>query len=77
MPIYEYLCPTCDKTFESLRSAPAADDPATCPSCQADTSQRILSLFAKSVNTDAGAALAPVAGGMGGCGCGGGACGCA
>lgn len=80
MPLYEYYCPTCARTFETLRPAVEADTPTACPACREPSSQRILSLFARSVKTD-GAAMAtlPNAGGsfgsMGG-GCCGGACGC-
>jgi putative FmdB family regulatory protein len=74
MPLYEYYCPDCKGTFETLRSALEADTPAPCPTCRQVSSQRILSLFARSVKTD-GAALAPVPAMAGGCGCGG-ACSC-
>jgi putative FmdB family regulatory protein len=73
MPLYEYYCPECKDTFEALRSTPEADAPVACPSCRQVSTQRILSLFARSVNTSVSALeTAP----MGGCGCGGGACGC-
>ena len=77
MPLYEYYCPACHATFETLRPAPEADTPGACPTCQEDSSQRILSLFAKSVKTGS-AAMTPVAAGMDslGGGCCGGACGC-
>lgn len=71
MPLYEYFCPSCQRTFETLRPAKDADAPASCPSCRNESSQRILSLFANSVKTN-GETL-PV--GMGG-GCCGGSCGC-
>ncbi len=76
MPLYEYYCPTCATTFEALRPAQQADAPAACPGCQDTASQRILSLFARSVKTSAATmpamSAAPAAGG-----CCGGACGCA
>lgn len=73
MPLYEYLCRECKTSFETLRPAHEADAPAICPQCNQVSSQRILSLFARSVKTN-GEALAPVTAG-GGCGCGG-ACAC-
>jgi putative FmdB family regulatory protein len=72
MPLYEYFCTSCQRTFETLRPAKEADEPVTCPSCQHASSQRILSLFANSVKTSG--VGSPVA--VGGGGCCGGACGC-
>lgn len=73
MPLYEYFCPTCKDTFETLRPAPQADAPTACPTCGQPSTQRILSLFARGVKTTR-SDTAPV--GAGGCGCGNGACGC-
>lgn len=75
MPLYEYFCSSCQGVFESLRPAKEADEPVTCPSCQHDSSQRILSLFANSVKTNGVGSPLPAGGGMAG-GCCGGACGC-
>jgi putative FmdB family regulatory protein len=78
MPLYEYFCPTCKESFETLRPAAQADRPTTCPSCQTESSQRILSLVASSVmkgNGSSSAGLEMSAPSMGG-GCCGGACGC-
>lgn len=72
MPLYEYYCTSCQRTFETLRPAQEADAPVICPSCQHTSSQRILSLFANSVKTSGATSLVP----MGGGGCCGGACGC-
>ena len=78
MPLYEYFCPTCQGTFESLRPAVQADQPTTCPACCAESAQRVLSLVASGVNrgetSNASFADAISAGAGGGC-CGG-ACGC-
>ncbi len=73
MPLYEYYCPECKDTFEALRSTPEADAPVACPSCHQVSTQRILSLFARSVKTSVSALEAAP---MGSCGCGSGACGC-
>ncbi|RIK26213.1 MAG: zinc ribbon domain-containing protein [Chloroflexi bacterium] len=80
MPLYEYFCPTCQGTFETLRPAAQADQPALCPKCQANSTQRVLSLVASSVVKTNGGADSMMAAGMGtanvGGGCCGGACGC-
>jgi len=41
MPIYEYLCPKCQETFEELRKS-VDDDEAPCPVC-GERSRRIIS----------------------------------
>ncbi len=43
MPIYEYRCRACDRTFEAL--VRAGDTPA-CPACAATELERLVSLFA-------------------------------
>jgi putative FmdB family regulatory protein len=73
MPLYEYFCSSCQKTFETLRPAREADEPVTCPSCEHASPQRILSLFANSVKTNGEASSLPVTAGGGCCG---GMCGC-
>ncbi len=73
MPLYEYFCPECNTTFESLRPSSMADAPVACPHCARESSQRILSLFASSVKANGEGALQSV--GVGG-GCCGGTCGC-
>ncbi|MDE3206288.1 MAG: zinc ribbon domain-containing protein [Acidobacteriota bacterium] len=73
MPVYEYVCRTCDQRFEVRRSMSEASAPIDCPDGHADTT-RMLSVFA-SVGRSAGAAAAPMAGPpAGGCGAG---CACA
>lgn len=77
MPVYEYLCRTCDTRFEARRSMDQASDPIACPDGHGDTT-RVLSVFA-SIGRDQVAAPAgwgQAASGGGGCGCGG-ACSCA
>ena len=46
MPIYEYHCARCDVTFDLLRPLCKADEPATCPECQGQDTERHLSCFA-------------------------------
>ena len=77
MPLYEYMCGTCDNLFSELRPISRMDEEAFCPSC-AGSSQRQLSVFA-SYSTGANGEVSAIAGGGGGC-CGGGAgggCACA
>ena len=45
MPIYEYVCPSCDKKFEKMRPMSQANDTAACPVCN-KKSERVLSKFA-------------------------------
>ena len=49
MPIYEYLCPTCDYKFDKLQSMSASG--ADCPRCE-QPAKRALSMF---VSVTAGA----------------------
>jgi putative FmdB family regulatory protein len=72
MPLYEYHCRQCDRTFPLLRSIAEADAPTSCPDGHDDV-VRALSLVAPRVRGGDGATVAqPQAGG----GCCGGACGC-
>ncbi len=43
MPIYEYACGKCQHRFEQRRSMGRADDPTTCPRCESDDIQRLMS----------------------------------
>lgn len=45
MPIYEYLCPSCQRRFERMRPRSEATEPAPCPDC-GTTSPRAISSFA-------------------------------
>lgn len=68
MPLYEFLCHSCDSRFEAYLRA--WSDSATCPACQGSAVERLLSAFAVGAGS---AAPTPSAGG--GC-CGRGGCGC-
>jgi len=78
MPIYEYRCTDCDRSFEAF-VRPGRDE-AECPSCHGGSLVRELSVFAAASgsrdaangNATAAASEAPVRGGV----CCGGACGC-
>jgi putative FmdB family regulatory protein len=75
MPIYEYVCMTCENHFEELVRA---DETPACPGCGAERVEKQFSVFARSRGTAAttpaltGGAPAPRR--SGGC-CGGGCCG--
>jgi len=45
MPLYEYRCRQCGKTFELLRRMKDADEDAECPDCRSPQSERVLSAF--------------------------------
>ena len=44
MPIYEYMCPSCNKKFELRRSFSQADEAALCPTCNV-AAKKLLSAF--------------------------------
>ncbi len=67
MPIYEYVCMSCESHFEELVRG---DDSPACPDCAGTKVQKQFSVFATQ-----GASSQPSFGGGGG-GCCGGSCGC-
>ncbi len=46
MPLYDYQCRACGKSFELLRRIQDADRELECPDCGSDQIERLLSLFA-------------------------------
>jgi putative FmdB family regulatory protein len=56
MPLYEYRCAGCDKTFEMLRPMSKADAQAICAYCGSADTSRAISLFAAFSKGDNGAA---------------------
>ena len=46
MPLYEYRCRACGRTFEELRRLSEADLPVECPECAGTETERLLSTFA-------------------------------
>ena len=46
MPLYEYRCKACGRTFEQLRRMSEADRGVECPECRSEEVQRMLSTFA-------------------------------
>jgi putative FmdB family regulatory protein len=82
MPIYEYRCANCDRSFEAF--VRPSDDSAQCPHCNGSKLTREMSTFASRASNGASAAAVASAmansgtsngGGMTG-GCCGGSCGC-
>lgn len=45
MPIYEYVCNDCEKSFETIRPMSAADETIPCAICGGRHTKRKLSLF--------------------------------
>ena len=84
MPIYEYRCSNCDRSFEAF--VRPGDDGAQCPHCHGSKLTREMSTFAaRASNGDGAAAVASAmansgasngGGFTGGGGCCGGGCGC-
>jgi putative FmdB family regulatory protein len=46
MPLYEYRCQTCGKSFEMLRRMKDADQDLECPECKSQKVERLYSGFA-------------------------------
>jgi putative FmdB family regulatory protein len=46
MPMYEYGCRKCGKSFEMLRRMQDADRDLECPECRSEEVERLLSTFA-------------------------------
>ena len=74
MPLYEYLCPTCNHKFDKLQSM--SSQGADCPNCE-QPAKRAISVFARVGKSGGEAAsdfgpLPPMSGGCcgGSCGCG-------
>jgi putative FmdB family regulatory protein len=68
MPMFEYRCHDCSQTFEALvRSS----ETAQCPSCQSQTLEKLISVFAMSGTSKQGSSVAESAPSCGpSCGCG-------
>lgn len=62
MPLYEYQCKKCEKTFETLVSASKADEPQECPECGSKETSRKLSSFCASVKGSASSSCNPKGG---------------
>lgn len=49
MPIYEYRCGKCEKTFEATQSVHARVEDTECPFCHAKEASRLISSFASKI----------------------------
>jgi putative FmdB family regulatory protein len=47
MPIYEYRCEKCGRSFEKLKKFQDKDRDVQCPYCESEEVERILSSFAQ------------------------------
>lgn len=68
MPIYEYCCADCEKTFEKMRSMSKADAEIACPTCGGHHTSRGLSRFAAFSTGNGGSQAVAGSGGCQGCG---------
>jgi putative FmdB family regulatory protein len=74
MPIYEYHCTDCDRSFETLVRPGEVE--TECPDCHGPNIAREMSVFAAARGSDTSSPMNGCERGMGGGGCCGGACGC-
>ena len=49
MPLYEYVCESCEHQFEAMQGLSAKPEDTTCPKCQTANSRRIMSSFASKI----------------------------
>lgn len=49
MPLYEYVCESCDHQFEAMQALSTKSEDTTCPKCQMASSRRIMSSFASKI----------------------------
>ncbi len=52
MPVYEYRCQKCEKSFEATQSVHARAEDTECPFCHAQEATRLLSSFASTIKGD-------------------------
>lgn len=77
MPNYDFQCKECDTQFELRRSFEQAQEPASCPHCGSQKTQKKLnsiSFIANNGGSQTARAAESIAISSGGCGCG--ACSC-
>jgi putative FmdB family regulatory protein len=56
MPIYEYRCNECRKTFELIRSLSEGDQELRCPVCKSPKVSRVMSVFSSCPTSDSSSA---------------------
>ena len=49
MPVYEYVCESCDHQYEAMQALNTKAEDTACPNCQAMSSRRVMSSFASKV----------------------------
>ena len=49
MPLYEYVCESCDHHFEAMQALSIKPEETTCPKCQMANNRRIMSSFASKI----------------------------
>ncbi len=49
MPLYEYVCESCDHHFEAMQALSTKAEDTSCPKCQKANSRRIMSSFASKI----------------------------
>jgi len=49
MPLYEYVCESCDHHFEAMQALSVKREDTICPKCQTAKSRRIMSSFASKI----------------------------
>ncbi len=49
MPLYEYVCKSCEHNFETMQSLSTKVEETTCPKCQKAECRRIMSSFASKI----------------------------
>ncbi len=73
MPIYEFKCLKCEEDFETLVFR--SDDNVTCPHCDSNKLERLMSACGHKTGGGSGESYAPPSGASSGCAsCGGGDC---
>jgi putative FmdB family regulatory protein len=58
MPIYEYICKECSKSFSRLQRIGTDSQGITCPSCGSDNVERKVSTFSGGASSGIGGASA-------------------
>lgn len=76
MPMYEFLCGSCEKDFETILASARGVDLVECPECGSGEVHKKLSLFANKSSSGAAASTPAFNGYAGGGGCCGGGCAC-